>query len=135
MMIQKNCAACGILFYTRLADHKRGWGKCCDKSCSAAFKVGLRPRDVNERYAKRSAWADVCLTVRKAAGVKEWPKAPSVKDQIGQNVKIKPIYHSPSSCRHCGKPVNGPGLCDPCEQHEDAMNSMEMGWDGHKAWA
>lgn len=134
-IIQKNCSACGALFNVKLADHKRGWGKCCDKACSAAYKVGMRPRDVNERFAKRSVWAEKALNDRKAAGVAEWPKAPSVKEQVGQKVKVKSIYHSPSNCRHCGKPVKGPGLCNACEDHEDCMNAMESGWDGHKVWA
>ncbi len=135
MMIQKNCAACGALFNVRIADHKRGWGKCCDKSCSAAYKVGMRPRDVNENHAKKSIWAEKALNERKLAGVTVWPQARSVKEQVGKKVKVKPVYHSPSNCRHCGIPVNGPGLCNACEDHEEGLNAIESGWDGHKAWA
>ena len=42
-MVQKECKACGCPIEVRLADHKRGWGNFCDKSCAAAYKVGKRP--------------------------------------------------------------------------------------------
>ncbi|MXN46094.1 hypothetical protein GR138_12925 [Shinella kummerowiae] len=130
--IQKNCAACGKPITVRLADHKRGWGKFCGKACAAGYKCGMRPRDVNKRHAKQSAWASEALAARDAAGVNEWPKAPSVKEQLGHRVKVRPIYHSPSECRECGKRVNGPGLCWECEAENEANDAMEAGWDGHK---
>ena len=133
--IQKNCAACGMPITVRLADHKRGWGRFCGKSCAAGYKCGMRPRDVNKGHAKKSFWAAETLAAREAAGVSEWPKAPAVKTQLGHRVKVKPIYHSPCNCRDCGKTVNGPGLCWECEAERDAINAMDEGWDGHKSYA
>lgn len=131
-MVEKNCAACGALMSVRLADHKRGWGKFCDKSCAAGYKCGMRPRDVNKAHAKQSVWAEKAFKEREAAGVEHWPKAAPVHHQVGHKVKVKPIYHSPSHCRDCGKRVNGPGRCWHCDAHHDAINQMETGWDGHK---
>lgn len=37
--------ACGDIFYPRLSDIKRGWGKFCSKSCKARYqriKIGTR---------------------------------------------------------------------------------------------
>lgn len=130
--VQKNCAACGMPITVRLADHKRGWGRFCGKSCAAGYKCGMRPRDVNKTHAKKSIWAADTFAAREAAGVSEWPKAPTVKEQLGHRVKVKPIYHSPAECRDCGKRVNGPGLCWECEAENDALGAMEAGWDGHK---
>ncbi len=129
--VEKNCLACDALFSVRVADHKRGWGKFCNKSCAAAYKFGHRPRDVNAYHAKFSSWAKACMAVREAMGFTEWPRAARVKDQIGK-LKVKPIYHSPSSCRSCGIRLNGPGLCDECEMTEQALWDNESGWDGHK---
>lgn len=132
--VQKNCLACGDLITVRLADHKRGWGKFCDKACSAAHKCGQRPRDVNAFHAKKSLWAaDRMRWFATNYGGEKPPMAPRLKDQIGK-VKVVPIYHSPSECRECGKPVNGPGLCFNCDAEHDAMTAMEAGWDGHKVW-
>lgn len=125
--VKKNCLACGTLITVRLADHKRGWGNFCDKSCAAAYKCGQRPRDVNTHHAKFSQWARTCLDTR------DLTKAPPIKEQIGK-VKVKSVYHSPAHCRRCGEPINGPGLCKPCDEHAEGMNAMEAGWDGHKAW-
>ena len=33
--IKKRCKCCGSPITVRLADHKRGWGNFCDKSCKA----------------------------------------------------------------------------------------------------
>lgn len=33
--IEKKCATCKQPMTVRLADHKRGWGKFCSKSCKA----------------------------------------------------------------------------------------------------
>ncbi len=136
MKVQKNCAACGAIIEVRLADHKRGWGKFCDKACAAAHKCGQRPRDVNEYHAKFSFWAESAMKRLAAAGLTKWPIAPSIKDQVGKKVKVKPIYHSPACCWKCGQPKgnDGPGMCLRCDGEEDAMAAMEEGWDGHKVW-
>ena len=132
--VEKNCLACGDLITVRLADHKRGWGKFCDKACAAAYKCGQRPRDVNVGHAKKSVWAMERMQHFASAygGVKP-PVAPSIRQQIG-NVKIAPIYHSPAECRRCGEAINGPGICDSCDWHERGLQAMEEGWDGHKVW-
>lgn len=130
--VQKNCLACGDLITVRLADHKRGWGKFCDKACAAAHKCGQRPRDVNAGHAKFSAWAAdrMDLFASKYAGERP-PVASRIRDQAGK-VKVRPVYHSPASCRSCGEAINGPGLCGRCDMHEEAMSAMGEGWDGHK---
>ena len=84
--VEKNCKACGSNITVRLADHKRGWGNFCDKACSAAFKCGQRPADVNARHAEFSQWAEVCHETNT-----KFPptKAPSVEGQVGGRVRIK----------------------------------------------
>lgn len=134
MNIQKNCAACGEIISVRLADHKRGWGRFCDKECAATYKNGNRPGSVNKSFAKHSPWASRKLAERaERYGGEAPPKAPSIKEQIGHKPKVRPVYHSPSNCRKCGVPINGPGLCDECDMHEEAMAADEAGWDGHKS--
>lgn len=138
--VKKNCKACGDLIEVRLADHKRGWGNFCDKACSAAYKTGQRPSDVNEYHAECQygfGWAADKLRdfAKKYGEGGKPPKAPKIGSQIGHKPKVKPIYHSPCKCYRCGAKVNGPGLCDDCEAHEDSMNAMEEGWDGHKVWS
>jgi hypothetical protein len=127
MHVEKNCMACGDLIRVRLADHKRGWGKFCDKACAAAYKTGQRPRDVNAGHAKYSMWA--ADRMRHFAEHGQPVKARPIKKQLGKNVKVKPIYHSPCQCRRCGEPVNGPGLCDACWAHEDGLH--DQSWDAH----
>lgn len=136
--VQKNCLACGDLIDVRLADHKRGWGRFCDKSCSAAHKCGQRPGDVNAYHAECHpfGWAADKMkdfAAKYGEGNKP-PVAPKIKAQIGR-VKIKPKYHSPCKCRECGADVNGPGLCWECEADRDSMDATEAGWDGHKVWS
>jgi hypothetical protein len=133
--VQKNCLACGDLISVRLADHKRGWGKFCDKACAAAHKCGQRPRDVNAQHAKQSFWAaDRLRLFADKYGDGRPPIAAKVRDQIGK-VKVRPIYHSPAECRRCGTTINGPGLCFDCDAHEQALCDLEAGWDGHKVWS
>ena len=43
--IEKNCVWCGKSFIAKKADVKRGWAKCCSKSCSAS----LREKKLNRR--------------------------------------------------------------------------------------
>ncbi len=130
--VQKNCAACAEIITVRLADHKRGWGRFCDKACAAAYKCGQRPGDVNAGHTQ-SEWA-----MRKLAERRELhngdraPKAPSIKAQLGRKTKVRKTYHSPAQCRDCGVPINGPGWCRQCSTEREAINAMEEGWDGHK---
>ena len=134
MMVQKNCLACGDLITVRLADHKRGWGKFCDKACAAAHKCGQRPKDVNAEHAKYSAWAvDRMAHFSATYPAGKPPLAPKIKAQVGKQ-KVTPIYHSPANCRDCGAAINGPGLCGDCEAIDAAMDATEQGWDGHKEW-
>lgn len=34
-MVECVCKTCGKKFMARVADRKRGWAKCCSKSCAA----------------------------------------------------------------------------------------------------
>lgn len=141
--VQKNCLACGDIITVRLADHKRGWGKFCDKACSAAFKCGMRPKDVNRRHAKLSFWADCMMTERdRCYDGGEPPKAPSIEQQIGKSVKIKHKLHSPptvrNNCRGCGDILTDKekrGLCaveGMCFECYDDFEDDDPSWDAHK---
>jgi hypothetical protein len=37
-MIDKKCKHCKNIITVRLADHNRGWGNFCDKSCKAKYQ-------------------------------------------------------------------------------------------------
>jgi hypothetical protein len=134
--VSKNCEACGDLISVRLADHKRGWGRFCDKACAAAYKTGQRPGDVNQYHANCMGgfgWAaDRLEHFAKTYPDGKPPRAPKIKAQVGK-VKVTPVYHSPCNCWKCGQRSNGPGLCDDCCDLRDAMDATEYGWDGHKS--
>ena len=34
--VERKCERCGKAFQAKVADVKRGWAKCCSKSCAAA---------------------------------------------------------------------------------------------------
>lgn len=36
-MTECKCAVCGEKFMARVADRKRGWARCCSKSCAATL--------------------------------------------------------------------------------------------------
>jgi len=94
----------------------------------------MRPGSIHKCFRKKSAWIDARLTEREAGAV-VLEKAPTVKEQMGHKVKVTPVYHSPPAkreCRECGKITTNGFLCEPCQDHEDAMNDTELGWDGHK---
>ena len=55
--IQKKCATCGDTMTVRLADHERGWGKFCSKSCKAK-KQGPRMYDHQRGVTAKRARAD-----------------------------------------------------------------------------
>ncbi|MEQ8395022.1 hypothetical protein [Thalassobaculum sp.] len=113
--VEKNCRACGDNITVRLADHKRGWGGFCDKACSAAFKTGQRPSDVNAHHAKHSRWA-----AERPAWFERHPptKAPSVHSQVGG-----PVHVGKAPKRRQPEPFDG----------ETDFETMQEGWDGHKA--
>jgi hypothetical protein len=118
VFIRKNCLACACLFDARLADHKRGWGKFCDKACAAAYKGGMRPRDVNARCAKYSKWACEMLAIWNAVyDGKRPPEAPSIADQIGHTPRIKKVERP-----------------DHWNDSDWGEFDIEVGWDGHKEW-
>lgn len=54
---QKKCASCGDQMTVRVADHNRGWGKYCSKSCKAK-KQGPRMYDRQRGVTARRARAD-----------------------------------------------------------------------------
>ena len=37
-MIEKKCSHCSKTIRVRVADHNRGWGKFCNKSCKAKYQ-------------------------------------------------------------------------------------------------
>jgi hypothetical protein len=43
--VRRTCdnRGCGIVYEARQADLKRGWGKCCSKSCAASHKLRCNP--------------------------------------------------------------------------------------------
>lgn len=53
-MIDKNCKSCGCRIRVRVADHKRGWGNYCSKSCKATkqAKRGGKYKNYQKRYDK-----------------------------------------------------------------------------------
>ena len=115
--VRKNCLACACLFDAKLADHKRGWGKFCDKACAAAYKCGMRPRDVNASCAKYSPWADMMLGVWNTVyDGKRPPNAPSIAGQIGHNPRVKK-----------------PKQRDYGTDIEEDFNE-DASWDAHKMW-
>lgn len=135
-MIEKNCEACGDLIHVRLADHKRGWGRFCDKRCKAAHAMGERPSGINDYHAScvTGGWAyDRYHEFQKRYPDGIPPKAKPLSEQVSKSKrKVTPKYHSPSHCRKCGEKINGPGLCGACDDHEYEMSQSEAGWDGHK---
>ena len=60
-MILKNCKCCKKNISVRLADHKRGWGIFCSKSCKAKhqeqrngqYKANLNGRGVSNLHPER----------------------------------------------------------------------------------
>ena len=38
MKVEQKCQCCGKKFQAKSADVKRGWAKCCSKSCAAAIR-------------------------------------------------------------------------------------------------
>ncbi|MDR2775766.1 MAG: hypothetical protein LBC19_13705 [Tannerella sp.] len=38
MTVERKCDWCGNIYPAKTADLKRGWGRCCCKSCAASVK-------------------------------------------------------------------------------------------------
>jgi predicted nucleic acid-binding Zn-ribbon protein len=54
-MIQRTCSTCGQKFDAREADVRRGWAKCCSKSCAAK----RREKRLNSKFPnRRRPWMD-----------------------------------------------------------------------------
>lgn len=63
------CQCCGCHFTRRVADRKRGWAKCCSKSCAARlrFKGGqVRAAPAPKAGAGRIKDIEVCAGLRTA---------------------------------------------------------------------
>jgi hypothetical protein len=60
-MIDKKCSNCDANITVRMADHKRGWGKFCNKSCKAKhqekrtgqYKAYINGRGVSNLHPER----------------------------------------------------------------------------------
>lgn len=55
-MIECKCVVCGEKFVARVADRKRGWAKCCSKSCAATLsnkKTGKYRKHLASQRAKQ----------------------------------------------------------------------------------
>lgn len=52
-MIKKKCKCCKQPMTVRLADHKRGWGKFCSKSCKAIEQTRRTGRANPDSYRRR----------------------------------------------------------------------------------
>lgn len=61
-MIKRNCDNCGKEYNADTRNLRRGWGRCCCKSCAAQLreknKPGYNPERVAVNNARRKFWAD-----------------------------------------------------------------------------
>ena len=116
-MVEKNCKACGDLIVVRLADHKRGWGNFCDKRCKAAHSQGERPGSINAYHTScvTGGWAfDQYHYFQRTYPDGKPPVAKSIKEQVGQKVKIKKVV----------RPVD--------DRDDFEIDHEGGGWDAHK---
>lgn len=120
-IVEKNCLACGNIINVRLADHKRGWGKFCDKSCAAAHKCGMRPRDVNYYHAKCQGgfgWAAQKLKEFEIYPDAKPPKAKSIGAQLTMSErKVRPVHYDRSTR----------------ENEMTVGDDEDLSWDAHKS--
>lgn len=61
-MIKRNCDNCGKEYNADTRNLRRGWGRCCCKSCAAQLreknKPGYNPERVALNNARRECWTD-----------------------------------------------------------------------------
>lgn len=62
MKIKRKCDYCGKLYTADTRNLKRGWGKCCSKSCAAhkreKRKPGYDPERVKINNIRRENWVE-----------------------------------------------------------------------------
>ena len=59
--VEVKCAVCGVNFMARIADRKRGWAKCCSKSC--ACKKSNKDTGKYEGYLKSKEENEDCWDI------------------------------------------------------------------------
>lgn len=50
---KRECLYCGSEFTPDMRNAKRGWGKCCSKSCAASLKTKYRFMSKSERIREK----------------------------------------------------------------------------------
>jgi hypothetical protein len=50
---KRECLYCGNKFTTDIRNVKRGWGKCCNKSCAASLKNKYKFMSKSERIREK----------------------------------------------------------------------------------
>ena len=55
--IKRNCDVCSAEYLARKADLKRGWGRCCSKSCAAIKRTKKQKRLTDEGYTIKNGVA------------------------------------------------------------------------------
>jgi len=62
MIIKRKCDNCGKTYNAETRDLKRGWGKCCSKSCAASLreksKPNYDPERVKRNNIRRTFWVE-----------------------------------------------------------------------------
>lgn len=60
--VKRNCDNCGKEYNADTRNLKRGWGKCCSKSCAAQLreksKPGYNPERVKRNNIRRANWVE-----------------------------------------------------------------------------
>lgn len=58
--VKRKCEFCGRVFMADTRNIKRGWGRCCSKSCAASLrernKPGYNPERVSKNNIRRENW-------------------------------------------------------------------------------
>ena len=61
-IIKRICDNCGKEYNADTRNLRRGWGRCCSKSCAAQFrekkKPGYNPERVARNNIRRECWTD-----------------------------------------------------------------------------
>lgn len=59
-LVRRKCDNCGRIYDADTRNLKRGWGRCCCKSCAAQkrekSRPGYNPRRVAENNLRRAGW-------------------------------------------------------------------------------